>query len=1150
MNAAHEFDICGPLPLEGRLSIEASAGTGKTFALTGLAVRYIAEAGIGIDRLLMVTFGRLAAMELRERVRERLVATAKSLTVGLVDGDLDPVIQHLSGPDRDLHRRRILRAIVRFDAAMITTTHSFAQQVRSMLGSQAALNLDAVLRDDTDEIVNEVVSDVLASSALGTLHGAHHLATPKQAWFGELTSLAKAALSNPGIVIAPKDGELHDISTMAAAQLEASAKRSLLSRILSEVDHRRRLRNTLSYDDILTHLRDALIDHPEAVVALRSRFLVALIDEFQDTDPVQWDIVDRVFGREASGTALVLVGDPKQAIYGFRGANVYTYLNARDSSENAQRELSVNYRSDAALLTGLDRLFSRLTLGHPAIAFHHVRPSPEHLMRRLTNADGAHLPGLCIRTALGPKLPRTSRGIIETESVRDAIAIDLADCVFELLYEGRVPTDHDGNMRGVKPNDVAVLILRNADAPAIQQALRERGIPAVVRHGTSVLDTEAAEQWRLLFYAMARPSDPDRARRAALGWFFRHDANMIAEATDEELQIIQEQLAHWNDVLSRSGVVDLCSALWAESDVVETVLSSYHGDRNMTDLDQLSGLLQRQLGTTRPTPLGLISELDRLKATRGADDDDLLARQVESEAMAVQILTVHRAKGLQFPIVCVPSMWNSIRKNDFYQDPELEARVLAIDRAKPWPTKSAASAREALALHDAIGENLRLLYVAMTRAEHQTIVWWTRVHSNKTAGLTQVLFADRDSDLEVDVARLSGVAAPPDEFVVEYLRSRFAMDDHGAPVSVDEIREPSSNPPRWVVPGAALDLGKLTVANWERRLDASYRRWSFSALTPPRADAPLQVNMEIDPRDESHGDAGAMDELNQVDEGVTEIAHASGETDLPLGMIPGGTEFGTLVHEVLQEVDFEDPNLESAMVAAIRRRARWRDVTVDAETLAGGLRAVLETSLGPLFDGRRLVDVHRRDRLGELNFDFVIGAERRARTRQIGAVLLRHLSDSDAIYAWAQQVTDGLFDDDLCGHLTGSIDLVVRVDPKDGGPARFVLADYKTNVLARPGSFPISNDYRYDRLPVAMVHHHYPMQALLYSVALHRYLRWRLRAYDPDVHFGGVAYLFLRGMVGSSTPTFNGHPNGVYSWRPTGSLLQELSDVLDGKDLA
>ena len=309
----------------------------------------------------------------------------------------------------------------------------------------------------------------------------------------------------------------------------------------------------------------------------------------------------------------------------------------------------------------------------------------------------------------------------------------------------------------MQPSDIAVLVRSNDDAVKIRDALRLRGIPAMLARGGSVLESPGADQWRWLLDAMSRPSDPVRARTFALSWFGGRSADWVATAGDDDLVELQEQLAEWVAVLAERGVTDFQRRLWADTGVVARVLARPDGDRELTDLEHVAELLGTGAGDQHQSVAGLLSILDAPPPEEiDADvDRDQAARRVESEALAVHVMTVWVAKGLEFPIVCVPTMWSSGNATPIVPDPDGPIGARMYDLAsKPWPDAAATKERKALAEAETLGEHLRLLYVALTRARHQTIVWWTSVSTAKKSGLTRVLFA-RDAEGRLDPEQFS-----------------------------------------------------------------------------------------------------------------------------------------------------------------------------------------------------------------------------------------------------------------------------------------------------------------------------------------------------------------------------------------------------------
>ncbi len=366
--AVAPFDVCGPLP-SGVTVLEASAGTGKTYTIAALATRYVAE-GTPLDRLLLVTFTRMATGELRERVWERLASAEEGLARAMAGAPpgTDTLVNLLAdGPLAEVavRHRRLQRALAGFDGATIATTHGFCQEVLGGLGIDGDVEPDAVFVEDVRELLSDVVDDLYVRRF-------HSRDTPD---FDrkEAMRIAEAAVANPAAPLEPANAPENTVEAMRVRLAEA---------VRTELERRKREMGVMTYDDLLTRLDEAL-KSDAAAARLRERYSVVLVDEFQDTDPVQWDIMRRAFG--TGDVTLVLIGDPKQAVYAFRGADVYAYLEAARAAAT-RATLAVNWRSDQGLLDAYGALFGDARLGHEGIVYLPVEAAPGNVTPRLTGA--------------------------------------------------------------------------------------------------------------------------------------------------------------------------------------------------------------------------------------------------------------------------------------------------------------------------------------------------------------------------------------------------------------------------------------------------------------------------------------------------------------------------------------------------------------------------------------------------------------------------------------------------------------------------------------------------------------------------------------------------------------------------------------------
>jgi exodeoxyribonuclease V beta subunit len=1124
------FDVCGPLP-SGVTVLEASAGTGKTFTIAGLAARYVA-AGIPLEELLLVTFTRMATGELRDRVRRRLVSAEHGLAralAGVAPPDHDEVLVLLatgSPEEVDRRRRHLATALGDFDAATIATTHGFCQHVLSGLGVAGDVELDVTFTDDLRDLRQEVVDDLY----LRRFH--RHGGPPFSR--AEAQRIGEVAVANPDAALEPRAAGPETIPAM---------RLRLALAVRAEVERRKRRTAVLTYDDLLTRLRQTLADDtrgPGACQRLRAQYRVALVDEFQDTDPVQWEILRRVFG-EGDAT-LVLIGDPKQAVYSFRGADIYAYLQAAGEAQN-QATLGVNWRSDQNLIDAYDALFSGSKLGHEGIAYRTVRAARANQQPRLVDAPKPAALRVRVVHRDDELVKRTPQGYLNAQSAREHVAGDLAADVVRLVSSGariieRAEQGTEHSRLAVRPGHIAVLVARHRDAALVRDALDAVDVPAVINGAGSVFATPMAAEWLRLLEALERPTAAGPAHAAALSVFLGWTAERVATAADADWEKVHARLHRWAGVLRRSGVASMLETVTVAERLPGRMLALLDGERRLTDLRHVGQLLHAEAASEQLGVTALTGWLRQRVADAGDDRDaEDRARRLESDAEAVQVLTIHRSKGLEFPVVYCPYLWEPgwIPEDEppVYHDADAGDRR-TIDVGGPGPKFRQHQRQHAV---EQRGEDLRLAYVALTRARHQAVLWWAASWDSRNSPLGRLLFSrDEDGNVATD-----GDAPPEDDDAVAVFR-RLA---ERAPGCVSVERSDGGDHTPWTDgPEASVEL---RANRFGRGLDTRWRRTSYSALTHEAHEARVASEAE----EAVVSDEAMPTTSGQVGGALVPAADEARLRSVPslLAAMPAGAEVGTLVHGVLERLDFAAADLDAELATALGREQVRRHVDIgDPSTVAAGLRAALETPLGPLVGEVRLRDIGIADRIDELAFELPLaggdtpGAE--VSVGEIGTVLDEHLPPGDVLAAYGERLRDPALHAPLRGFLSGSLDVVLRV-PGPGGAPRFAVVDYKTNWLGVEGEELSAWHYRPAALVQAMYRSHYPLQALLYSVALHRYLRWRLPGYQPDANLAGVLYLFVRGMVGPATPRLDDQGCGVFAWRPPAGLVEALSALFD-----
>lgn len=1086
-----DFDLLGPLPAARSTTVlEASAGTGKTFALAGLVTRYIAEGEATLDQMLLITFGRAATQELRDRVRRQIVHAVVAFDDPSAVGD-NQVIAHLldcGDEERRDRRQRLRDALASFDAATIATTHQFCQMVLKSLGVAGDSDSGVTLVESLDELVAEIVDDLYLRHF--GLDRDYPLLNHEDA-----LRLAREVVKHPATELRPKE---------PPPDSRAAVCVNFAKDVLAELEVRKRRRGVLGYDDLLTRLADALnADDSPAQVRMHHRWPIVMVDEFQDTDPVQWKVIHRAF---TDRSTLILIGDPKQAIYAFRGGDIVTYLNAAETA-GVRMTLGKNWRSDGALVDRLQTLLGGARLGDERIIVHEVEA--QYHGSRLGGApcDDPLRLRVVHRNQFGCKGTRT----IAIGDLRAHIPLDLAADIGGLLTSGAT---FDG--RPLEARDVAVIVESHKDARACYRALCEAGIPAVYTGDSDIFNSDAAEDWLCLLEAFDQPHRPGMVRAAAATMFFGKTADDLVEGGDRLTDDIAETLREWAGHARERGVAAIFEAAQLGG-MGDRVLSWQGGERQMTDLAHMTQLLQEAAHREHFSLPALRDWLREQREERSGAMER--ARRLDHDAAAVQIMTVWVAKGLQFPVVYLPFAFNrNVQSRELVLFHDGDQRCLHVGGSDS-PDFNAVSV---LGRKEDASDDSRLMYVAMTRAQSQVVAWWAPSYDEPNGGLSRLLRGRRPGEAAVP-DRCS-----PDKIDDDDAMARFEEWEAAGGLVIEQsvLRPVPALPP-------VESRTDLAARHWHRSIDTAWRRTSYSGLIREAETTPVSSEPEVIELD----DEAAEIPLTTTAVGV--------EVSSPMADLPMGAKFGTLVHAVLETADPFAADLTAELEAQIREHAVWWPVDVPSAELATAMVPMHDTPLGPLAEGLTLRQIGLKDRMREMDFEFPLaGGDLRAaapdiRLSHVGELLRLHLPKDDPLASYADRLTGAaLGGQSLKGYLSGSVDAVLRIGD------RYVVVDYKTNWLGDPAEPLTAADYAQPRLAEAMLHSDYPLQALLYSVVLHRFLRWRVPGYAPENQLGGVMYLFLRGMCGPDTPVVDGHPAGVFSWQPPAALITAMSDLV------
>lgn len=1233
------------LPFGGNRLIEASAGTGKTYTISGLYLRLLlgdvtgnaqGEKPLTCEQILVVTFTNAATEELRDRIRRRIQVAFKCfLGLKVDDHFVEALYQKTPEDQRAIALRRFDLALKSLDEAAIFTIHGFCQRILADLAFESSLLFESNFTLDDSEFLHHAVRDFWRETCyplsndlaqiiakeftepdnlvkqLRPLLGASQ-ATPlkstasftcvaqslqqsltrfRLAWsrgrnnllellhslplngtrFGKacdgypklaemfdildnwlasghglppVKALDALCLSSlklnkggvlPSVTEAPLLDHIEQLYSLIAAIKPAflySAKQGISARFAKQ----KQQKNVLTPDDLLITLEAALGNNNRLPKAIASRFPVALIDEFQDTDPLQFSIFSNIYHIEAplyssdephsmdKPLGLLMIGDPKQAIYAFRGADIYTYIDARKATDK-HYHLDTNYRSGANMVAAVNHLFSQ----HPApfindsIPFDRVN-TPIGAKNKVLTEKVPNMASLRLRL-----LSETENGLNKTLA-RQILAEDTAAEITRLLTDAA-----NGECLSPKgplvAKDIAILVRDRNEAAVMKTALNKRHIGAVFLSRDSVFSTLEAREMALVLRSLADPKDERALRSALASALLGYSAEQIHafNQDEEQRQQLLEQFFNLHQIWQKRGIMPALLSLANSTKLIERLLATgapqdksepaqtdnIDGERRLTDFRHLAELLQQ-----KSTELDGISALvnwyeQQLIENTGTDEQQL---RLESEQNLVQIVTIHKSKGLEYPICFIPFI-SLARDNRRRPSPMLYHRSNSQGKQElVWDIEGTDDGWEQTK-RETLAEDLRLLYVALTRPIYLCYLSIANHSRQLKAGIKSQLH-------ETAIGYLLGISDDNCDFdrlfqaVQSLIEGVDAIDLAIVPENIDANSLPTIED----------KIEQLTAKNITRQYITPWRVSSYSGL----------IKNTNHPKSKPGVDDEVLGPLEQTNTFTTLPLNSTEGVDIDVvdkGLalsrfsFERGANAGSFMHLVLELIDFTRAEIDLAqhLPKAMLQYAiapEWQTVLQEwyldllhaplapIQTVAANDQINTELNDSTLC----LAKLSPKNTLVEMEFYLPLSL---LKDTQLNSLLAQYGYQSNLKF------------DDLEGMLKGFIDLTFEYQGK------FYIADYKSNYLG-----DTFQAYHQGALKQAIIDHRYDLQYILYSLALHRYLRLRLPNYDYDIHIGGCYYLFLRGMSQQQPG------NGIYYDKPPKSLILALDCLFKNSQIA
>ena len=808
--------------------------------------------------------------------------------------------------------------------------------------------------------------------------------------------------------------------------------------------------NKITFDDILRKAGAAL-ENEGFIEAVRKRFKAGIIDEFQDTDPVQWQIFNTIFG--TADKTLFLVGDPRQAIYTFRGGDIHTYLAARKTilPENCHT-LTINYRSCPGLLEQVNRWFGEHPCGFatPEIVLPPVK-APEKSVRPLL---------------INGREDKQPLRIIETDQMHK---ITVCNKIIELLTSDiQIPEKNSDGYRKIQPDDIAVLVRKGIEADEIKELLVQNNVPAIIKNSGNLFKSRAVESIQRILTGILSITDISKVRLALITELcglsiesLQHDDELIIKKT--------AQLAELKTIWQQHSFYAMFKKFLNHFEVEKRFAGTPEKLRILTDTIQLGDYLHQESIKRNLAPQALLDHL--IYCRTNLKESDQYPQEQETDSGAVIITTMHKSKGLQYPVVILPGLENKCRMPSTYTRDELLISGSESDDDND------------LAMAEAIQEELRIAYVALTRAEHACYVIAQPLPPDCKA-LTPLnwLWCTRDFNFTGSVS----------EFSKNNLKRQFPDDLLGDVPESGKVYTPPQ------------EEGELKAREALNEIQKPLITTSFSSMAPGHDNKVSFVQPDSDGKEDDENNDISPEEENSKKEP---------EKD-PLRRLRGKT-FGLLLHGILENIDF------TASKDAVRQMVEQEILLNEPteEELSYSTEVIYNTLKLQLPDGPVISEISPERRCAEMKFHFAFDSSfSKGKLRTAAA---EHLDAEHEKKRDDETTMNG-------GFITGSIDLLFEHDGK------FYILDWKSNLLP---------DYSQETIRQSVIHSYYQMQYLIYLTAVMRFLKQRLNLpqfgeAEYKKYIGGVYYIYMRG-VDPAIPS-----SGVFFDRPTFEEAQKTAELL------